>query len=95
MPPLTATQMVHALSRASTKLSEPSLASKVSQLRQTRSADPVQELQSQVIVGLYDAVRQIQEAIWPILSTIPDVSAVRDAAAQTTVQQTTPRRVRR
>ena len=95
MPPLTTTQMVHALSRASTKLSEPSLASKVSQLRQTRSADPVQELQSQVLVGLYDAVRQIQEAIWPILATIPDVSAVRDAAAHTTVQQSAPRRFRR
>jgi hypothetical protein len=87
--------MVQALAHASTKLVEPSLATKVAQLRQTRSPDPVQELQSQVIVGLYDAVRQIQEAIWPILATIPDVSAVRDAAAQTTVQQTTARRVNR
>lgn len=95
MPPLTTTQMVHALSRASTKLIEPSLATKVAQLRQTRSTDAVQELQSQVIVGLYDAVRQLQEAIWPILSTLPDVSAVRDAAAQTTVQQVPPLRVKR
>ena len=95
MASLSTTQMLQALTRASTKLAEPSLASKVMQLRQTRSVDSVQELQSQVIVGLYDAVRQIQEAIWPILATIPDVSAVRDAAAQTTVQQTTPRRVNR
>jgi hypothetical protein len=95
MPPLTTTQIVHALTRGSTKLVEPSLATKVAQLRQTRSTDPVQELQSQVIVGLYDAVRQIQEAVWPILATIPDVSAVRDAAAKTTVQPTTHSRVRR
>jgi len=95
MPPLSTAQMLQELTRASTKLSEPSLANKVTQLRHTRSTDSVQELQSQVIVALYDAVREIQEAIWPILATIPDVSAIRDAAAQTTVHQTTvPRLIR-
>lgn len=95
MPPLTTNHMVQALNRASSKLSDPSLASKVTQLRQTRSTDAVQELQSQIIVGLYDAVRQLQEAIWPMLTTIPDVSAVRDAAAQTTVMQSAPRHIQR
>jgi hypothetical protein len=37
-------------------------------------------LQSEAIVELYDAVRQIQEAVWPILATLPDTSAVRQAA---------------
>ena len=81
MPTITATQMKHNLVRASTKLAEPSLTTKIARLRQSHSSDALQQLQSQAIVDLYDAVRHIQEAIWPLLLTIPDVSGVRDAAA--------------
>ena len=81
MATITRAQMAHNLTRVSAKLAEPSLTTKVAQLRQSQSNDPLQQLQSQTIVDLYDAVRQIQEAIWPLLSTIPDVSAARDAAA--------------
>jgi hypothetical protein len=41
-------------------------------------------MQTDAIVDLYEAVKQIQEAIWPMLATIPNVSAARDAAAQAT-----------
>lgn len=81
MPPITATQMTHNLARVSAKLAEPSLTTKIAQLRQSRSNDALQQLQSQTIVDLYDAVRQIQDAIWPLLATIPDISGARDAAA--------------
>ena len=58
-----------------------SLPTKINQLRQSRSTDRIQQLQTEAIVDLYDAVKQIQEAIWPILLVIPDVSGARDAAA--------------
>jgi hypothetical protein len=56
---------------------------KIHQLRQSRSTDRLQQLQSQAIVELYDVVKQIQEAIWPMLLTIPDVSGAREAAQHT------------
>ena len=65
---------------ASTQLNGLSLSGKIAELRRSRSDDRIQQLQSEAIVELYDAVRQIQLAIWPMLAVIPDVSAVRDAA---------------
>ena len=70
------------LSMASERLHAMSLRHKIEWLRQHRATDPVQQMQSDAIVELYEAVRQIQEAIWPMLAVIPDVGAVRDAAAK-------------
>ena len=79
---LTVQQAQATLSLASEKLHAMSLKHKIEWLRQHRTVDPVQQMQSDAIVELYEAVRQIQEAIWPMLALIPDVGAVRDAAAQ-------------
>ena len=43
-------------------------------------------MQSDAIVDLFEAVQQIQQAIWPWLLQIPDVGAVRDAAAAAAAQ---------
>ena len=72
---------VRALSIAAEKLNSLSLKGKVNWLRQHRSDDPLQQMQSDAIAELYDAVRQIQEAIWPMLLVIPDTSGAREAAA--------------
>jgi hypothetical protein len=72
--------MLGTLVRAADRLKTSSLSSKIRWLRQNRSTDQMQQMQSDAIVELYDAVRQIQEAIWPMLLLIPDVGAVRDAA---------------
>lgn len=69
------------LVRVEARLNSPSLSAKVRQLRSGRSADPVQQLQTDVIVELFDAVRELQLAVWPMLALIPDTGAVRDAAA--------------
>ena len=84
--PLDASQLstqasARALSLAAEKLNALSLRQKVDWLRQHRSSDPLQQMQSDAITELYDAVRQIQEAIWPMLLLIPDTSGARDAAA--------------
>lgn len=86
MPPLTGLNQknVQVLARAAEKLNNPSLSSKIRWLQGRKSNDPLQQMQTDAIVDLYEAVKQIQEAIWPMLATIPDVSAVRDAAAQAT-----------
>ena len=78
--PVTINELVTKLDVASGRLNGLTLSGKIAELRRSRSADPVQQLQSEAIVELYDAVRQIQLAIWPMLAVIPDVSAVRDAA---------------
>ena len=78
--PITINEMVTKLDVASTQLNGLSLSGKIAELRRSRSDDRIQQLQSEAIVELYDAVRQIQLAIWPMLAVIPDVSAVRDAA---------------
>ena len=70
----------HEMLAVARTLNASSLSLKIQQLRQSRSTDPLQQLQSQAIVELYDAVKQIQEAIWPLLLTIPDTSGARDAA---------------
>jgi hypothetical protein len=72
--------MLGTFARVAGKLNGSTLAFKVQSLRQSRSTDPIQQMQSEAIVELYDAVRQIQEAIWPILLVIPDTGAVRQAA---------------
>jgi hypothetical protein len=86
MPPVTGLNQknVEALTRAASKLTNPSLSSKIRWLQNHKSNDPLQQMQTDAIVDLFEAVKQIQEAIWPMLATIPDVGAVRDAAAQTT-----------
>lgn len=78
--PVSISELVTKLDVASTQLNGLSLSGKVAELRRSRSTDRVQQLQTEAIVELYDAVRQIQQAIWPMLAVIPDVSAVRDAA---------------
>jgi hypothetical protein len=80
--PISINEMVTKLDVASTQLNGLSLSGKIAELRQSHSTDRIQQLQSEAIVELYDAVRQIQLAIWPMLAVIPDVSAVRDAAAK-------------
>ena len=40
-------------------------------------------MQTDAIVELYAAVKQIQEHLWPMLVQIPDVSAIQGAAGQT------------
>jgi len=78
--PISINEMVTKLDVASTQLNGLSLSGKIAELRRDHSPDRIQQLQSEAIVELYDAVRQIQLAIWPMLAVIPDVSAVRDAA---------------
>jgi hypothetical protein len=75
----------HEMLAVARTLNASTLALKIQQLRQSRSTDPIQQLQSQAIVELYDAVKQIQEAIWPMLLAIPDTSGAREAAQRTTV----------
>ena len=86
MPALTGLNQknVQTLARAAEKLNNPTLSSKIRWLQGHRSNDPLQQMQTDAIVDLFEAVKQIQEAIWPMLATIPDVSAVKDAAAHTT-----------
>jgi hypothetical protein len=79
--PISINEMVTKLDIASTQLNGLSLSGKIAELRQSRSTDRIQQLQSEAIVELYDAVRQIQLAIWPMLAVIPDVSGARDAAS--------------
>ena len=73
----------HEMLAVARTLNASTLSLKIQQLRQSRSTDPLQQLQSQAIVELYDAVKQIQEAIWPMLLVIPDTSGARDAAQHT------------
>jgi hypothetical protein len=46
---------------------------KVDKLRQMRSADPIQQLQSDIISDLYDAVRELQIWVDPLILLLPDV----------------------
>jgi hypothetical protein len=51
---------------------------KVSKLRQTISDDPIQQLQSEIISELYDAVRALQVDLFPILLTLPQLAWAED-----------------
>ena len=61
-----------------------SLQTKSTWLRAHRSSDPIQQMQTDAIVELCDVVRQLQQAMSTLPLIIPDVGAVRDAAAKTT-----------
>ena len=82
MPPIAqvnaetmSTQLTKALSTLHT------LSFNIQWLKQNRSPDKLQQAQSEAIIQLYDAVKQIQDALWPLPSLlIPNVGAARDAA---------------
>lgn len=58
-----------------------SLGRNIQYLKQHRAPDKLQQTQSEAIIQLYEAVKQIQDALWPLPGLlIPDVGAVRDAA---------------
>jgi len=57
----------------------PSLQRMVIMLGTMKSDDPVQQLQSDIIIALYDSVRQLQQAS-AAPGGFPDVQSVRDAA---------------
>ena len=77
---LDASAAMQTLSVAAAKLNALSLKQKITWLRQHRADDPLDQMQSDAIADLYDAVVQIQQAIWPLLLIIPDTSGARDAA---------------
>ncbi len=58
-----------------------SLQIKANWLRQHRSNDPIQQMQTDAIIDLCEAVRQLQQAVSTLPLVIPDVEAVRNAAA--------------
>ena len=66
-----------------------SLQVKSTWLRQHRSADPIQQMQTDTIIELCDAVRQLQQAVSALPIILPDVQGARDAAANT-LAKTTP-----
>jgi hypothetical protein len=69
---------------------------KLQWLKQHRSTDPLQQMQTDAILDLADAVKQIQDALYPLPGLlIPDVSAARAAAGNTTTTLGTIRAVRR
>jgi hypothetical protein len=61
---------------------------KANWLRQHHSNDPIQQMQTDAIIDLCDAVRQLQQAMSALPIPFPDVSAARAAAAHTTVTST-------
>jgi hypothetical protein len=46
---------------------------KVDKLRQMKSDDPIQQLQSDIISDLYDTVRELQVWVDPLLLLLPDI----------------------
>jgi hypothetical protein len=64
------------------------LQQKIQRLKQLPSADPIQQLQTDAIIDLYDVVVQIEQAIGMIPTLVlPDVSAARNAAAAQAAMQ--------
>lgn len=59
-------------------------------LKQHRSSGAIQQMQTDAIIDLADAVQQIQLAMSNLPLMLPPVSAARDAAANTTMSATTP-----
>jgi hypothetical protein len=59
-------------------------------LKAHRSNDPIQQMQTDAIIDLAEAVKQIQEALWPMSLLIPDVDAVREAAKAAAKPTPTP-----
>ena len=60
---------------ASTQLNGLSLSGKIAECGEAVRTIASSSCSTEAIVELYDAVRQIQLAIWPMLAVIPDVSA--------------------
>ena len=50
-----------------------SMKMKVEKLRLTKSDNPIQQLQSDIISDLYDAVRDLQVMVDPLILLLPDV----------------------
>ena len=50
-----------------------SMKMKVEKLRLTKSDDPIQQLQSDIISDLYEAVRDLQVMVDPLILLLPDV----------------------
>ena len=50
-----------------------SIKMKVEKLRLTRSDDPIQQLQSDIIGDFYDAIRDLQAMVDPLILLLPDV----------------------
>ena len=50
-----------------------SMKMKVEKLRLTRSDDPIQQLQSDIIGDFYDAIRDLQVKVDPLILLFPDV----------------------
>jgi hypothetical protein len=46
---------------------------KVEKLRFTRSDDPIQQLQSDIISDMYDAIRELQIMVDPLILLLPDI----------------------
>ena len=46
---------------------------KVEKLRLTKSDDPIQQLQSDIISDFYDAIRDLQVMVDPLILLLPDV----------------------
>ena len=81
--PIGRTEALAKMSQLSTRLNSLSLPAKITELKHSRSSDRVQQLQTEAIIELYEAVKELQEAVWPMLLVIPDaVDAVREAAAK-------------
>jgi hypothetical protein len=60
-----------AMARAPTR--RLSMKMKVEKLRLTRSDDPIQQLQSDIISDFYDAIRDLQVMVDPLILLLPDV----------------------
>lgn len=90
MAPLTATTAKASLTTSvqSLERAAQTLQMKAGWLRQHRSADSLQQMQTDAILDLCDAVRQIQQAMSGLPLLLPDVSAVREAAGKTTATVT-------
>jgi hypothetical protein len=50
-----------------------SMKMKVEKLRLTKSDDPIQQLQSDIISDFYDAIRDLQVMVDPLILLLPDV----------------------
>ena len=77
------TEALTKMSQLSTRLNSLSLPGKIAELKRSPSSDRVQQLQTEAIIELYEAVKELQEAVWPMLLVIPDgIEAAREAAAK-------------
>src|SRR6185436_4526428 len=94
MDPIAATKAKLSLAQAMQELERTSttLQHKMNWLKTHRSTDPIQQMQTDAILDLCDAVKKIQQAIWPMSLLIPDVESVKNAAggSTTTIKAAVP-----